>query len=101
MTIREFIKQDIDIDVCDNVYDRYYCAFCGPIHLTAEGEKFFADVLDYEIEQYVNECVAIVDIDYYEDYGEAHRKAKYFFQSVAGYCEEDLWDKWFYFDKED
>ena len=99
MTIREFIKQEIDIDVCDNVYSNYYCAFCGPVHLTEEGEKYFADVLDYEITPYVNECVAIVDVDYYEDYREAHRKAKYFFTSMAGYCEDDLWNKWFYIDE--
>ena len=55
--------------------------------------------LEYEIEQYENERVAIVDVDYYEDYREAHRKAKYFFTSMAGYCEDDLWNKWFYIDE--
>ena len=96
MKIREFIKQEIDIDVCDNVYDRYYCAFCGPVHLTEEGEKNFADVLEYDITPYYDYCVAIIDLDMYEDYVGMHRKAKYFFQSVAGYCEDDLWNKWFY-----
>lgn len=99
MTIREFIKQEIDIDICDNVYDSYYPAFCGPVHLTEEGEKEFADVLDYEITPYVNECIAIVDVDYYDNYAEAHRKAKYFFTALAGYVDDDLWNKWFYFEE--
>ena len=99
MKIREFIKQEIDIDVCDNVYDRYYSAFCGPVHLTEEGEKNFADVLEYDITPYYDDCVAIIDLDMYENYAEMHRKAKYFFQSVAGYCEDDLWNKWFYIDE--
>lgn len=98
MKIRDFIKLEVDTDVCDNVYDDYYSAFCGPVGLKDEGLKEFADVLDYDISYSDDSWIAIVNVDY-EDYGTRHMKAKRFFKSIAGYCEDDLWNKWFYIDE--
>ena len=50
MKIREFIKMDIDIDVCDDYDERCYIAFCGPLELTEDGEREFKSVLDRPIE---------------------------------------------------
>lgn len=92
MKIRDFIKMDIDIDVYDNVCDGIGIAYCGPMSLTEEGEKQFAEVMDYDIE--IQDDVAIVDIDR-DNWRHMLRKAKDFFYSVAGYCDADLFDKWF------
>ena len=50
MTVKDLIQQDIDIDVYDDVCEDLAIAFCGPCELTEEGQKEFAEVMDYEIE---------------------------------------------------
>lgn len=92
MKIRDFIKMDIDIDVYDNVCDGIGIAYCGPMSLTEEGEKRFAEVMEYDIE--INGDVAIVDTDH-DDWKHRLKKAKDFFYSIAGYCDADSYDKWF------
>lgn len=101
MTIRDLIQQEIDIDVYDDVCEDLGIAFCGPQLLTADGEKEFADIMEYEVK--INPCsyggfpAAIVMIDGPD--GDAWkgrlRKAKKFFESAAGYCPCDDYDRWF------
>lgn len=99
MTIRELIQQEIDIDVYDDVCEELGIAFCGPQPLTSEGEKEFAEIMDYEIQinlhSYGNLPAAILCIDGLDDWHERLRKAKHFFWSAAGYCACDDYDKWF------
>lgn len=92
MKVRDLMKQEIDIDVYDNVCEELAIAFCGPMILTEEGEEQFADVLDYDCEIH-DDCV-IVDIDY-ADWKRRLRKACRFFFSLAGYCDCDDYDRWF------
>lgn len=99
MTIKDLIQMEIDIDVYDDVCEELGIAFCGPQPLTPEGQKHFAGIMDYKVE-FVNGGyghVAIVKID---DPDEAVwtarlRKAKEFFDSAAGYCPCDDYDRWF------
>ena len=67
MTIREFIGQEIDIDVYDDVCEEIAIAFCGPQPLTAEGKEHFAGIMDYEVEinhlSYGTLPAAIVKVD--------------------------------------
>ena len=101
MKVRDLIQQEIDIDVYDDVCEELAIAFCGPQELTEEGEKEFAEVLDYEIElnmhSYGDMPAAIVHVDDPDDaVWEARlERAKLFFESAAGYCPCSLWDKWF------
>lgn len=101
MTIRDLIQMEIDIDVYDDVCEELAIAFCGPQKLTEEGEKEFAEIMDYPVEinqnSYGGIAAAIVLID---DPDEAVwqpklEKAKRFFDSAAGYCSCDDYDKWF------
>ena len=92
MKIRDFIKQDIDIDVCDDYDESCYVAFCGAMGLTEEGEKKFADVLDFDISVYPDIAV-INDVEDDEQVG----KLGELFYSMAGYCSKDEWDRWFYY----
>jgi len=99
MKVRDLIQMEIDIDVYDNVGDGFEIAFCGPLKLTADGEKKFADVLDYdvEIQNWMDGAVAVVDVDD-EDYDVMERKleeARSFFYSAAGYCSEENYKLWF------
>ena len=98
MKVRDFIKREIDIDVYDDVCEELGIAFCGPAELTPEGEEKFAEVLDYDIE-IVNEGWAmwqnaIVHVDG-ENWRHKLHVAKEFFDSLAGFCPCDDYDRWF------
>lgn len=94
MKVKEFITNEWDLDVYDNVYDEIGIAFCGPLELTKGGEKKFAEVLEYEIEPELKYHCAFLDIDY-DDWKDRLKKAKEFFYSAAGYCDDGDYQKWF------
>ena len=99
MTIRDLLQMEIDIDVYDDVCEELGIAFYGPQPLTPEGEKEFAEIMDYQIR--INLCsygglpAAILCIDGLEDWNKRLGKAKRFFYAAAGYCACDDYDKWF------
>lgn len=97
MTIEEFIKQDIDIDVYDTMTDDIGIAFVGPQELTDAGREHFAPVLAMEIE--VKDApgwglTAYVNIDG-DDWKKKLRQAKEFFYTAAGYGSAADYEKWF------
>lgn len=99
MTIRDLIHQEIDIDVYDDVCEELAIAFCGPQPLTQNGEKEFAEIMDYEIR--INPCsygglpAAILCIDGLDDWEDRLQKAKCFFNGAAGYCACSDYNRWF------
>lgn len=96
MKVKDFIKIEQDTDVFDNVCEELAIAFCGAIKLTREGKEKFADVLEYDIDVRKSFLadVAVIDIDY-DDWKERLKKAEEFFYSIAGYCSEENYNKWF------
>ena len=104
-TVRDLMLVDNDIDVYDNVCESLAIAFCNPFdddevhdwseYLTERGMKQFAEVLDYPMEIIFGN--AIVCIDDPEDNVWRARliMAKWFFESAAGYCSCEDYDKWF------
>lgn len=92
MKIKDLIKMNIDTDVYDDVCEELAIAFVGPLSLTEEGQKKFADVLDYDVD-FDNE-VTIVKIDS-DDWEDKLEKAKEFFHAAAGFCPEEDYKKWF------
>jgi len=94
MTVRDILKMNMDIDVVDDATEELYIAFCGPVELTGEGEKYFAEALDYTVE--FSNRYLIVHVDDPEDAVWEHRleKAKELFLSLAGYCPMSDYDKW-------
>lgn len=92
MKIRNLLKQEIDIDVYDDATEELGIAFCGPQELTEEGEREFADVLDYEC-SIGDQCV-IIHVDG-EDWEHKLERAELLFESMAGYCSAEQFDKWF------
>ena len=101
MTVRDLMQQKLDIDVYDDVCEELGIAFCGPYELTEEGEKKFAEVLDYPVQinphSYGNLPAAIVLIDDPDEdvWTDRLEKAKEFFESAAGYCSCSDYDRWF------
>lgn len=101
MKVADLIRQEIDIDVYDDVCEELAIAFCGPMILSEEGKKKFSEVMDYEItlvpHSYGGLPAYIVHVDDPEDSVWEARlgKAKEFFQAAAGYCSCDDFDKWF------
>lgn len=96
--MRDLIAQEIDIYVYDDVCEELEIALRGPMELTAEGEKEFAEVLDYDITIYNlsrgGYQVVSVHVDG-DDWKKKLRKAKKFFDSAAGYCDVNDYEKWF------
>ena len=102
MRVRELLNMEVDIDVYDDVCDDIGIAFCGPMKLTEEGKKHFRSVLNYHVtlRNYCGDVVAIVivgDRDYCKDDNWEPRleKAKELFESLAGYCPAEDYDRWF------
>lgn len=99
MKVREFIKKEIEIDVYDDVCEDLGIAFCGPLELTEAGKNYFAETLKYDIEilpapaGYGYGC-AIVKVDG-KNWRHKLRNAKEFFDSAAGMCAWDDYEKWF------
>lgn len=111
LTVRDLMRVMDDIDVYDDVCEELGIAFCNPFdddeqhdwneYLTERGMKQFADVLDYPIEIFegcVGGCAyAIVKVD--DDDDNVWRakliRAKRFFESAAGCCSCEDYDRWF------
>ena len=90
LTVRDLIKKEIDIDVCDDYDERIYIAFCGPAQLTPEGEEYFADVLDTEVDIFRN--IAILHV---EDDVKKLEILRELFYAFAGYCSIPQYEEWF------
>lgn len=70
-------------------------AFCGPMNLTAEGEREFAEVLEYPVELFADFAMICVD-DADDVVWEARlEKARKFFHAMAGYCADSDYKRWF------
>lgn len=96
MKVKDLLPMEIDVDVVDDVCEELCIAFCGPVKLTEEGQKQFADALELDCELNEDDCICIVNVD--DDEGvwqKKLKKAKKFFYSAAGYCNCDNFDKWF------
>lgn len=106
MKVKDLLPMEIDIDCYDDVCEELGIAFCGPLKLTEEGQQKFAEVLEYDIQMIAGApggfpCV-IVKADDKKDGLWMHRlaKAKEFFESAAGYCAYEDYNRWFKEDTE-
>lgn len=101
MKVKDLLPMEIDIDVYDDVCEELSIAFCGPMELTDEGQRKFADVMEYEITMISGApggypCVIVkVDDPDAKVWKNRLRKAKDFFESMAGYCAYDDYVVWF------
>ena len=90
LTVKELLNEYIDIDVYDDYDERIGIAFCGPAQLTSEGEKYFADVFDTEVDIFRD--IAILHI---EDNVKRLKMLKELFYALAGYCSISQYEEWF------
>lgn len=102
MTVAEFLElwadgEHEDIDVYDNVCEELAIAYCGT-QLTEAGKEQFKEVLEYEIEVDTDPRWAQATVDVDEAEGVWQHKlaqASALFYSMAGYCKDTDWNKWF------
>lgn len=94
MKVKDLLPMEIDVDVYDDVCEEIAIAYCGANKLTPEGEKKFAEVLEYDITLHEIRGFCIVHIDG-DDWKRKLKLAKEFFYSIAGYCDDDDFNKWF------
>ena len=100
MKIKDLLPMEIDIDCYDNVCEEIGIAYCGPMELTEDGAREFADVMEYSIEIIKDQigydvCIITVDDDPNIRWREKLNRAKEFLYSIAGYCADTDYDKWF------
>lgn len=91
--LKDFIQQDIDLDIADDVCEELYIGFVGPLNLTQAGKDKFGKLLDLDVE--VSEDSALLLLDGREDWQGLLKLAKVLFTAAAGYCSESDWNKWF------
>ena len=99
MTVKEFIElwadgTHDDIDVTENVSECFCIAYCGN-QLTKAGEKEWADVLNYSIEVYEDPRWPEAVVDVTTAPNNRVDRVRLFFYSLAGYCTENCYNKWF------
>ena len=103
--VRDLMLVDNDMDVYDNVCESLAIAFCNPFdddeahdwseYLTERGMKQFADVLDYPMEIIFGNAIVCVDDSDDKVWKTRLKRAKRFFESAAGYCSCEDYNKWF------
>lgn len=100
MSMREFIRtMSNDIDVYNNVTDEIGVCYCPPMEFTEEGEREFRWTLD-NVSLSVNESEQWAEVicdDDEEHYKWQYKKRKAFdlLWAMAGYCNENDYNKWF------
>ena len=91
MRVRDLIDLlDISVDVCDDYDERCYIGYEGGYDLTEAGKRRFADALDVPIYGINGFAVTI----HCPTATEA-QACKELFYSIAGYCSEKNFDRWF------
>ena len=97
MKVKDLLPMEIDIDVYDDVCEEIAIAFCGPVVLTDEGRKVFAEALELPItiDDRLNIVTVHVDDADEKTWKRNLREAKRFFESAAGYCADSDFEKWF------
>ena len=95
MTVKDLIKMDIDIDVCDDVCESLYIAFCGKLKLTKKGKRKFEKVLSLPVT--IRDDIAIIHVDDNDEkvWKNNLKEAKEFFYAAAGYCLDRDYVAWF------
>ena len=95
MLVKDFLKLDVDADITDDVVEELGIAFVGPVELTEQGEEYFHDILDLEVEKWdENNYVLCLDSTG-EKWEKYLRKANQLFYGLAGYCSVQFYDKMF------
>lgn len=97
MWVEDLLCKEIDMDVYDDVCEELAIAFCGPVVLTDEGRKVFAEALDLpiSIDDWNHTITVHVDDADEKTWKRNLREAKRFFESAAGYCADSDYQKWF------
>ena len=104
LKLKDILGWNIDADVVDDVVDDLGIAFVGPLALTEEGKKRFAEALDLEVEATCedrgdDEDFIEVKLDKYPEgvWQKKRRALKEFLLAAAGYVSEGAWNAWFRF----
>ena len=97
MKFKELLTYEKDIDVYNDVMDDEGWAICPPVVLTDEGLAEFGALmeLDVDIEHDSYGDIATVLIDKLPNWKKLRRLLNSFLSAQAGYCSEELFDKWF------
>ena len=92
MKVSQFIRQDIDIDVYDDMSEDLGIAFVGPVTLSPAGTDRFKNILDLDIT--IGDTCAILHIPAH-DSESLLEDAVIFFNSAAGYCSVSEYERLF------
>lgn len=96
MTFREFLDLEQDTDIYNDYDEQPGIAVCGPVLLTEEGEKRYADLMDLNV-KLIDYCSAVVSV--YDQRDDSWKRKRdllnEFAWSAAGYIDDELYQKLF------
>lgn len=97
VSLEDFLSDDGDIDVIDDVTDDLWIAKCGAYKLTEAGKKKFRSVLPLMVEYRLgcDGVIACVLLDGHDDWERLERKCIELFEALAGYCSYRDFHSWF------
>ena len=95
MTMREFFQTvEVDTDVWSDTTDRMPVCVCPPIKFTETGEEMFKRELDEIMIEHDGDVATVICGDG-DDWEANERDAFALLYSLAGYCSEKNYKKWF------
>lgn len=98
---KDLLRKEVDIDMGDTIVDGLYGCLVGPIYLTENGEDYFADILECDVqidcdsEDVLCWDYGFLELDNTTDWEHKRRLAKKFISYAAGYCNEETWNEYF------
>ena len=96
MKVKDLLKMDIDIDVCDDYTEECYIAYVGVTKLTEYGKKEFRRALELECEMYDDIVIIKCYVDGDDDESKKNVKScTRLFYALAGYCSCTNYRRWF------
>lgn len=96
MKVKDLLKMDIDIDVCDDYTEDCYIAYVGVTELTEYGKKEFRRALELECEMYDDIVIIKCYVDGDDDESKKNVKnCTRLFYALAGYCSCTNYRRWF------
>ena len=92
MTVRDLIRKDVSVDVCDDYDERCYIAYEYGYKLTKAGRERFADALDIPVTGYSEQyCYATLHCETAKE----ATACQDLFYALAGYCGDSDFERWF------
>lgn len=95
MTLEEFLGQEMNVDVHDDVLDRYYAVPVGPLLLTDAGRYHFRNVIGLPVFVDQDRKLATINLASAINWTERRYELDDLLDASMGYCPAADYARWF------